>query len=200
MNSDIKTISNKLTINKAQNSKIQDVDFEKLTFGKVFTDHMFECDYIDGQWTNPTIKPYGPLSLDPSARVFHYGQAVFEGMKAYKDDNNDIFLFRPDQNFERINKSSKRLAIPEFPEDIFFEGLTELLKLDSDWIQKGYGNSMYIRPFVIATEGAISASPAREYKFMIILSPAQNYYNQEVRVLFAEKYSRSIWFFQLLYR
>lgn len=174
-----------------KNSKIDSVDFNNLIFGRVFTDHMFECDFIDGEWVNPTIKPYGPLIMEPSARVFHYGQAVFEGMKAYKDDNDDIFLFRPEENFVRINKSSKRLAIPEFPKEYFFDGLTELLKLDSNWIKKGRGNSLYIRPFVIATEGAISASPASQYKFMIILSPAQNYYAQEVRVLFAEKFSRS---------
>ncbi len=191
MDSDIKTISNKLTVTKVKKSKIEDVDFDNLIFGKVFTDHMFECDYVDGKWTNPTIKPYGPMMVEPSARVFHYGQAVFEGMKAFKDDNDDIFLFRPEENFDRINKSSHRLAIPEFSKEFFFEGLSELLKLDSNWIKKGRGNSMYIRPFVIATEGAISASPANKYKFMIILSPAQSYYDEEVRVLFAEQYSRS---------
>lgn len=191
MSDDMKTISKKVKILKAQNSRIQGVDFNKLSFGRVFTDHMFECDFKEGKWVNPTIKPYGPLELEPSARVFHYGQAVFEGMKAFKDDNDDIFLFRPEENFNRINKSAHRLAMPEFPKDLFFEGLSELLKLDTDWIKKGRGNSMYIRPFVIATEGAISASPATEYKFMIILSPAQNYYDNEVRVLFAEQYSRS---------
>lgn len=178
-------------IQPVDNSKIDSVDFNNLQFGKVFTDHMFECDYINGEWVNPRVVPYGPLTIDPSARVFHYGQAVFEGMKAYKDDNDDIFLFRPDENFSRINKSAARLAMPEFNEEFFFEGMKQLLLLDKDWIQKGWGNSMYIRPFVIATEPAISASPAEEYKFMIILSPAQSYYSGEVRVLFAEKYSRS---------
>ncbi|MFY0630581.1 MAG: branched-chain amino acid aminotransferase [Flavobacteriaceae bacterium] len=180
-----------LHIQSVETSKIDTVDFNNLQFGKVFTDHMFECDYVNGEWINPRIVPYGPLTIDPSARVFHYGQAVFEGMKAYKDDNDDIFLFRPDENFSRINKSSSRLAMPEFNEEFFFEGLKHLLLLDKDWIQKGWGNSMYIRPFVIATEPAISASPAEEYKFMIILSPAQSYYSGDVRVLFAEKYSRS---------
>lgn len=180
-----------LHIQSVETSKIDTVDFNNLQFGKVFTDHMFECDYVNGEWVNPRIVPYGPLTIDPSARVFHYGQAVFEGMKAYRDDNDDIFLFRPDENFSRINTSSARLAMPEFNEEFFFEGLKQLLLLDKDWIQKGWGNSMYIRPFVIATEPAISASPAEEYKFMIILSPAQSYYSGDVRVLFAEKYSRS---------
>jgi len=180
-----------LTVKKVENSKINSVDFNNLTFGKTFTDYMYSCDFVDGEWTNPTIEPYGPLQIDPSARVFHYGQAVFEGMKAFKDASNDVWLFRPLDNLERINKSSARLAMPKFPKDLFLEGLTTLLNLDKDWIKNTPGSSMYIRPFVIATEPAISASPASEYKFMIILSPAQSYYAGEVRVLFAEEYSRA---------
>ncbi|MEM6720379.1 MAG: branched-chain amino acid aminotransferase [Bacteroidota bacterium] len=180
-----------IKISKVSESKIQNVDFNNLAFGKVFTDHMFECDFVDGTWRNPEIKPYQPLTIDPSARVFHYGQAVFEGMKAFKDDNDQVWLFRPEDNFNRINKSSHRMAIPEFPKEFFFEGLTKLLQIDKDWIQKGKGNSMYVRPFVIATEPAISASPSSTYKFMIICSPAQSYYAGEVKVLFAEKFSRA---------
>lgn len=180
-----------IEIQPIQASKINSVDFENLSFGQIFTDYMFECDYKDGKWHKPVIKPYGPLTIDPAARVFHYGQAVFEGMKAYKDDNDDIFLFRPKENFARINKSSERLAMPAFPEDYFMEGLKELLKLEKDWIKKGFGNSLYIRPFVIASEAAISAAPANEYKFMIICSPAQSYFAGEVRVVIADKYSRS---------
>ena len=180
-----------IEIQKTKESKIDKTNFDNLTFGQVFTDHMMECDYKNGAWQKPIIKPYGPLSLEPSARVFHYGQAVFEGMKAYKDDNDKIWLFRPEQNFQRINTSSKRLAIPEFPKEYFFEALEELLKLEKDWIKKGFGNSLYIRPFVIATEAGVSASAANEYKFMIICSPAQAYYSGEVRVKFSEKYSRA---------
>ena len=180
-----------LNIQHIETSRITEVDFDNLDFGKTFTDYMFECDYKDGKWQNPTIKPYGPLTIDPSARVFHYGQAVFEGMKAYKDTQGDTWLFRPEQNFERINKSSARLAIPEFPKTFFFEGLKTLLKLDKDWIQPGLGNSLYIRPFVIATEPAIAAAPAEEYKFMIVCSPAKAYYKGDVRVIFAQQYSRS---------
>ncbi|WP_442265294.1 branched-chain amino acid aminotransferase [Tenacibaculum sp. ZS6-P6] len=183
--------SSNIKITPIQNSKIDSVDFNNLSFGTVFTDYMFECEYKDGEWQTPEIKPYGNISVAPSARVFHYGQAVFEGMKAYKDENEDIFLFRPEENFNRINKSSSRLAIPEFPKEYFMDGLTQLLNLEKDWIKKGKGNSMYIRPFVIATQPAISASPASEYKFMIILSPAQAYYAGEVRVLIAEEYSRA---------
>lgn len=176
---------------EASTSKIDSVDFDNLIFGNVFTDHMMECDYVDGEWQNPVIKPYGPIQLEPSAKVFHYGQAVFEGMKAFKDDEDQIWLFRPKDNIERFNKSSVRLAIPEFPKDLFLEGLETLLNLEKDWIKKGYGNSLYIRPFVIATEAGVSASPSRTYKFMIICSPAKSYYSGEVRVVFAEKFSRA---------
>jgi len=184
-------VPQEIEITKVNESKIGQVDFENLAFGKVFTDHMFICDYVNGEWQTPKIVPYGPLTLDPSARVFHYGQAVFEGMKAYKDDQGDTFLFRPDENFMRINKSSERLAMPEFPKEYFFDGLNTLLKLDNEWIKSGFGNSLYIRPFVIATQPSVSASEADEYRFMIICSPAQSYYSGDVSVLVAEKFSRS---------
>lgn len=180
-----------LHIEKTTKSKISEVDFNNLTFGKIFTDHMFECDYENGSWQTPQIVPYHALMLDPSAKVFHYGQAVFEGMKAYKDDNDDVWLFRPDQNQERINKSAERLDMPAFPKDLFFEGLNELLKLDKDWVKKGADNALYIRPFIIATEYCVSASTSNKYKFMIICSPVQSYYSGEVKVVFADKYSRS---------
>lgn len=186
-----KIVTYEIDIVKSNTSKIDKVDFDNLIFGRTFTDHMFYCDYENGQWQQPKIMPYGPMSFEPAARVFHYGQAVFEGMKAYKDDNGKVFLFRPEDNYERINKSAARLAIPEFPKEFFFEGLTTLLKMDKEWIKSGKGNSLYIRPFVIATEAAISASPANTYRFMIICSPAKAYYTGGVRVLFAEKYSRS---------
>lgn len=180
-----------LEIVEASTSKINGVDFENIVFGNVFTDHMMICDYKNGKWQKPQIKPYGPIELAPSARVFHYGQAIFEGMKAFKDDEDQVWLFRPMENIERFNRSSKRLAIPEFPKDVFLDGLEVLLNMDREWIQKGFGNSLYIRPFVIATEPGVSASPSNEYKFMIICSPAKAYYSGEVRVVFAEEYSRS---------
>lgn len=180
-----------LIIETAKTSKINTLDFDNLAFGTVFTDHMFVCEYKEGMWQTPKIQPYQAMTFEPSARVFHYGQAVFEGMKAYKDQEGNIFLFRPDENFKRINKSSARLAMPEFPERYFFEGLNNLLKLDSNWIKSGINSSLYIRPFVIATEPAISASPANEYKFIIICSPAKAYYNAPIKVLISEDYSRA---------
>lgn len=183
--------SDAISVKKIESSRIGQVDFENLVFGNIMSDHMFECDYKDGAWHSPTIRPYGPLSISPAAKVFHYGQAVFEGMKAYKDDAGKVWLFRPEQNFERINKSSKRMAIPEFPREIFFEALNKLVNLDKDWVKPGLGNSLYIRPFVMATQVGVGASPATEYKFMILMSPAQAYYTGDVRVVIADHYSRS---------
>ena len=180
-----------MKIKEIETSKINEVDFTNLEFGTVFTDHMFSCDYINGEWVNPEIIPYQPISVSPASRVFHYGQACFEGMKAYKDINNKIWLFRPDENYKRIIKSSLRLAMPEFPENLFFEGLNNLLKLDSDWIKPGLGNSLYIRPFIFATEGSINATEANQYKFMIICAPASSYYSGEVRVKIEKSFSRA---------
>lgn len=176
----------------AQKSKMSNIDFDNLNFGEIFTDHMFVCDFINGKWSTPEILPYQSIQLDPSTSVFHYGQAVFEGMKAYKDDEDRVWLFRPDQNFERINKSSKRLSIPEFPKEYFFEGLEKLLAIDTDWIRKGVGNSLYIRPFVFASQAGVQATASNAYKFMIICSPVASYYaSGDVYVQVAEKYSRA---------
>lgn len=185
------TVYNQVKITKVNQSKIKDFDFENIQFGRTFTDHMFVCNYKDGTWQQPEIVPYAPIQLDPSAKVFHYGQAVFEGMKAYKDENGDAFLFRPDDNFNRINKSAERLAMPSFPKEYFDEGLHELLKLDKDWIKAGDGNALYIRPFIFATEAGVMASESLEYSFIIICSPVKAYYNKSVNVLISDYYSRS---------
>ncbi len=180
-----------LKINKSNTSKIDSVDFETLTFGSVFTDHMLICDFENGSWNDPEIVPYAPFTIDPSAKVFHYGQAIFEGMKGYKDKNNEVWLFRPDQNFERFNKSAVRMAMPEVPEDVFMTGLKELITIDKEWVKNGLGNSLYIRPFMIATGTGVIAAPSSKYRFMIILSPAKSYYSGEVKVIIAEHYSRA---------
>ena len=180
-----------LEIKKATSSRINEVDFENLTFGNVFTDHMLVCDYVDGKWQNPVIEPYGPITISPGAKVFHYGQAIFEGMKAYRDESEAIWLFRPEENYNRFNKSSVRLAIPEVPKEIFMNGLLELVNLDRNWVPKGYGNSLYIRPFIIGDQVGVSASPSNRYKFMILLCPVKAYYSGNVKVLVAEKYSRA---------
>ena len=180
-----------MKIEKIKESRINTVDFKKLDFGGVFTDHMYSCDFIDGEWINSEITPYKPITVSPASRVFHYGQACFEGMKAFKDNDDKTWLFRPVDNYERITKSSKRLAMPEFPKDLFFNALHNLLKIDADWIKPGLGNSLYIRPFIFASEGTINATEAKEYKFMIICAPASSYYSGEVRVKIEKSFSRA---------
>ncbi|MFV9550482.1 branched-chain amino acid aminotransferase [Algibacter sp. PT7-4] len=185
------TIINDIEVIKTETSKINDVDFDNLKFGHVFSDHMLECNFKDGKWQAPKVKPYQPIVLDPSAKIFHYGQSVFEGMKAYKDTDENVWLFRPLDNFKRLNISSKRLAIPELPENYFMDGLKALLEVDKDWIPKKDGSSLYIRPFVFASGNGFHASPANEYKFIICTAPSGAYFAGEVRVLIEEKYSRS---------
>jgi branched-chain amino acid aminotransferase len=183
--------THKIDIVTVPTSKIDTIDFENLSFGHIFTDHMFVCDFKEGKWQKPQIKPYEPFLLDPSAKVFHYGQAIFEGMKAYKDEHEDVWLFRPEQNMERFNKSAARMAMPEVPEDIFMNGLLQLIDLERNWVKKGLGNSLYIRPFMIAIGTGVIAAPSSQYRFMIILSPAKSYYSGEVKVIIAEHYSRA---------
>ena len=184
-------ITKDIEVIKTKATKINEVDFDNLKFGSVFSDHMLECDFKDGKWQTPKVVPYGPITLDPAAKIFHYGQSVFEGMKAYKDADGTVWLFRPLDNFNRLNISSKRLAIPELPESYFMDGLKTLLEVDKDWIPKKDGSSLYIRPFVFASGNGFHASPANEYKFIIATAPSGSYFAGEVRVLIEEKYSRS---------
>lgn len=172
-------------------SKIDSVDFENIAFGNIFTDYMLICDFKEGAWQKPIIKPYEPFMIDPSAKVFHYGQAIFEGMKAYKDENDNVWLFRPDENFNRFNKSAVRMAMPEVSEEIFIDGLKTILDLERNWVKKGLGNTLYIRPFMIAIGSGVIAQPSTQYRFMIILSPAKSYYSGEVKVIVADHYSRA---------
>lgn len=184
-------IINDIEIIKAKTSKISEVDFENLKFGSVFSDHMLECNYKNGVWEAPKVVPYHAFTLDPSSKIFHYGQSVFEGMKAYKDVNEKVWLFRPLENFKRLNISSKRLAIPELPQAYFMDGLRALLEVDKDWIPTKEGSSLYIRPFIFATGKGFHASPADEYKFIICTAPSGSYFSGKVRVLIEETYSRS---------
>ena len=172
-------------------SSIHLVDFDHLPFGSTFTDHMFVCDYKNGSWGTPEIVPFAPMQVSPAASVLHYGQAVFEGMKAFKDNNGSVWLFRPEQNANRLNKSAERLAIPSFSEDVFLEGLKKLISLDREWVKAGQGKSLYVRPFVFASEPGVQATAAKEYRFMIICAPVSSYYGGDVRVKIADHYSRA---------
>ncbi|WP_222984736.1 branched-chain amino acid aminotransferase [Flagellimonas meishanensis] len=182
---------NNISVEKAATSKIHKVDFDNLAFGSTYTDHMLVADYANGEWSAPKIIPYGPISLDPSSKIFHYGQSIFEGLKAYKDEEGGVWLFRPLENWKRLNKSAKRLAIPELPESHFMDGLVALLQLEQNWVPRNPGSSLYVRPFMFASGNGFHASPAKEYKFIIALAPSGAYFSGKVKVLIEETYSRA---------
>jgi branched-chain amino acid aminotransferase len=185
------TQTDTIQVERSKTSKIDTIDFNNLDFGREFSDHMLVCDYADGKWQNPKIVPYQPITLEPSSKIFHYGQSIFEGMKAYKDENDDMFLFRPEDNCKRLNISAARLAMPELPEAYFMDGLKELLKIEKDWIPTSPGSALYIRPFMFATGQGFHASPADAYKFIIACAPSGPYFSGKVKVLIEENYSRS---------
>ena len=180
-----------IPVEKTAHSRIAEIDFENLPFGKICTDHMFICTYRNGSWQDPRVMPYQAISLDPSAKVFHYGQTVFEGMKAYKDEEGRVWLFRPEQNQKRLNISAKRLAIPEVPKAVFMEGLKTLIRTDQDWIPRSAGSSLYVRPFIFASGNGFHASPADEYTFIIACSPSGSYFSGKVSVRIEETYARA---------
>ena len=171
-------------------------DPDHLVFGHTFTDHMFMMDYTEGEgWHHPRIVPYQPLTLEPSCMVFHYGQSVFEGLKAYVTKDEEVLLFRPDQNFKRMNHSNDRLCIPEIDEEFALEALKQLLKLDRDWIPSAPGTSLYIRPFIISTEPYLGVAASSRYLFMIILSPVGSYYKEginPVKIAVEKQYKRAV--------
>ena len=155
----------------------QKPDENNLVFGKYFTDHMFEMDWNEQEgWHDARIVPYGPLELSPACTCLHYGQETFEGMKAYRNPHGEIYLFRPMENFKRLNRSNERLCIPQIDEEFALKALLELIKLDKDWVPHAEGTSLYIRPFVIGTEPSLGAHSSSEYKFLIIMCPVGAYY------------------------
>ncbi|MDZ5710846.1 branched-chain amino acid aminotransferase [Jeotgalibacillus haloalkalitolerans] len=146
-------------------------------FGTTFTDHMFIMDYEEENgWHDARITPYSPLTLDPAAMIFHYGQTIFEGLKAYRTEDDRILLFRPEKNFERLNLSGERLSIPPVDEEQVLEYLKTLIELEKDWVPTAPGHSLYIRPFIIATEPNLAVSPSKTYRMMILLSPVGPYF------------------------
>lgn len=181
-----------ITVRKAERSKLNDMTLENLPFGKFFTDHMLEADYENGEWKNVEIKPYQPLLLNPSVAAIHYGQSIFEGVKAYKDREGQARIFRPQDNFRRFNISAERMQMPAVPEEIFMEGMKQLVHLDQNWIPSKEDHSLYIRPFMFASDELIGVRPSDNYKFMIILSPTGPYYAAPMRIYVEEKYVRAV--------
>ena len=180
-----------ISVTPSKNSRLNTTDFNNLPFGMVFSDHMLVCKFKNNSWGPVQIMEYGDISISPAAQVFHYGQSVFEGMKAFKNSSNDILFFRRDENLKRLNQSAKRMAIPEITSEIFYDGLNTLLKLDSEWCKSDPGFSIYIRPFIFASEPCIKASSSNEYTFMIILSPTKTYYSDPIHLIIEQEYSRS---------
>ena len=180
-----------MKVTKTSRSKLDSTDFSNLPFGTVFSDHMLTCNFKHGKWGDPEVLPYGPISIAPGAKVLHYGQSVFEGMKAFKNSNNEVLLFRKEENYKRINRSAVRLSIPEIPEDIFMNGLDELLSLDNEWCKADEGYSLYIRPFIFASSEGVKASASEEYTFMIITSPSTKYYAGEMNLVVEDHYTRA---------
>jgi len=180
-----------IQVTKTGKSKIGEIDFNNLPFGKYFTDHMLEVDYANGEWKTVSIRPFQPLSLSPALAAIHYGQAIFEGVKAYKDREGNPFIFRPLDNFKRFNLSAERMMMPVVPEEIFMEGMRRLVSLDKDWIPMKNDYSLYIRPFMFATDEVIGVKPSDTYKFMILLSPTGPYYSAPMRIYVEEHYTRA---------
>lgn len=185
-----------IKIQKTSNPKIKPQDQSKLGFGQIFTDHMFIMDYSsDIGWHDPRIVPYGPLTIDPSTMVLHYGQAIFEGLKAYKTSDGRILLFRPQKNMQRINISNDRMCIPKIDEDFCLEAIKELVKIDRDWIPAAPGTSLYIRPFIISADPFLGVRPSNTYKFIVILSPSGAYYPtglNPVKIYVETEYVRAV--------
>jgi branched-chain amino acid aminotransferase len=179
-------------ITKVETSKLHEMTLENIPFGKYFTDHMLEVDYEDGEWKTVEIKPYQPLLLSPSVAALHYGQAIFEGIKAYRNPQGEAFIFRPFENFKRFNVSAERMQMPVIPEEIFMEGMRQLVALDKNWIPQQADHSLYIRPFMFSSDELIGVRPSEKYKFMIIMSPTGPYYNAPMRIYVEEHFVRAV--------
>lgn len=185
-----------ITIERTQHPKQKPMDQTRLGFGNYYTDHMFLMNYDEGKgWHDPRIVPYGPIELDPAAMCLHYGQEVFEGLKAYRTEDGRILLFRPDRNMARLNSSNERLCIPEIDEAFAVEAIKTLVSVDQDWIPTAEGTSLYIRPFIFATEAQVGVHPAQELLFAVILSPVGAYYPEglnPVKIYVEDKYVRAV--------
>jgi branched-chain amino acid aminotransferase len=180
-----------LQITKTVRSRWNEVDWENLPFGRVFSDHMLVMDYADGQWQQPEIIPFDSLSLHPATSAIHYGQSIFEGLKANRTENGEIVIFRPDMNAHRFKESCARMCMPEIEEEVFVELVRKLVEVDANWVPKKDGESLYIRPFMFATDEFVGIKPSDTYKFIIFTCPVGGYYSEPVRVRIEEHYTRA---------
>jgi branched-chain amino acid aminotransferase len=180
-----------LDVTLVAESRIHQLDQNNIAFGTVFTDHMLVADCINGEWQTPKIMPYGDISYNPALASLHYGQSIFEGMKAFKNDADEVLMFRPLENFKRFNISAERMCMAQVPEEIFIGGLEELLRIDAAWVPKGEDNSLYLRPFMFASDVYLGVRPSQNYRFMIIMSPAGKYYSTPPKVKVETEYIRA---------
>ncbi|MCB0795675.1 MAG: branched-chain amino acid aminotransferase [Flavobacteriales bacterium] len=185
------TTGQKIAIRRTENSRLPGTDLDNIKFGRVFSDHMVVMDHVDGSWGAPSIVPFEKLSMSPASLVLHYGQSIFEGLKAYRSDDGSVNVFRPQANIARMNRSAQRMCMPQVPEDLFLETLIELLKVDQAWIPGGDEAALYIRPFMYASDEFIGVRPSDTYKFMIFTCPVRGYYKEPVRVRVETDYSRA---------
>jgi branched-chain amino acid aminotransferase len=176
---------------KTKSSRVQEVDWSNLGFGKNFSDHMFVAEYHNGQWQNATLQPYGKMAFAPSISALHYGQAIFEGLKAYKNVKDEVYVFRPEKNAERLNHSARRMCMPEVPVDFFIDALSQLVRLDEAWIPRQEGESLYIRPHMFAIDEFVGVRPSESYMFVIFTCPVGKYYTNELKVKIETDYTRA---------
>ncbi|MGB0404089.1 MAG: branched-chain amino acid aminotransferase [Salibacteraceae bacterium] len=188
MISEAKTIK----ITKTQQSKLHGLSEDDLKFGRTFTDHMLICDYVDGEWQTPEITPYQNISMDPATSFIHYGQSIFEGLKAHKASDGKVYLFRPLANFKRLNESADRMCMAQLPEWVYTEGINAIINLDKNWIPSGDESALYIRPFMFGTESFLGVKASASYRFMVILSPVGAYYNKPVKVKIETNFARAM--------
>ncbi|MEQ1588349.1 MAG: branched chain amino acid aminotransferase, partial [Cyclobacteriaceae bacterium] len=183
----------KISTSRVAESRLAKVDLANIPFGKVYTDHMFMADYRDGEWKNLRILPYGYMPISPATPALHYGQSIFEGMKAYPSEKGkEALVFRPLDNWKRMNISAERMCMPAIPEELFMESLSALIDLDRAWIPETEGSSLYIRPFMFSADEYIGIRPSLDFTFMIILSPVGPYYSTPVKVKIETHYTRAV--------
>lgn len=182
----------RIDIDRVKRSRLPDTDFKDLPFGKVYTDHMFMADFRGGEWKNSRIIPYGHIPMSPATPAIHYGQAIFEGMKAFSGPSAETLIFRPLDNWNRLNISGERMCMPYIPEELFMDGLATLLDIDKDWIPRTEGASLYIRPFLFSADEYIGIRASQDFTFMIILSPVGPYYAKPLRVKIETHYTRAV--------
>jgi len=180
-----------IKITKTKHSRLQETDFENLQFGRTFSDHMFVADYVDGEWKNFEIVPYGEIGLSPAISALHYGQAFFEGLKAYKHADGQVSVFRPDKNAIRFNKSAERLCMPQLPEEIFVQSIAAVVDIDRDWVPAKPNHSLYIRPFMFATDPYLGVQPSKTYKYMVLIGPTGPYFSKPLRVKIETHFTRA---------